>query len=166
MYIQPQAFQDTGLYSFKENTFICKFAFAEWLHGLSRHYTLSSPPAMLCKELEYTGVWSCWSKSHVPNIQLLRLWTLAPVAGLGASGPAVRCVVRNTDHTEREQFARCSVKSWNALEFGAVSEGLSMVEKDGELVVSYRKPSGSAGHRKDGLSTQLRHAGRCLRWGR
>lgn len=49
---------------------------------------------------------------------------------------------------------------------GALSEGFGVVGRDGGPAVSYRKPGGSAGRRRDGLNAQLLHAVQCPRWGR
>lgn len=53
VYLQPQAFQDTGLYSLDEKTCICKFGYTEWVRGQSRIQPTSS-------------------QSHVPNVSLLQ----------------------------------------------------------------------------------------------
>lgn len=100
MHIQPQAFQETCLYSFKENTFISKFGFAEWLHALSRLHAFPAPPAGAKSQSPASSCFFCGRPGSSSSFRSVR--TSGEVCG------------QNTDHTEREEFSRFSVKSLEA----------------------------------------------------
>lgn len=92
MHIQPQAVQETGLYSFKEH--------AEWLHALSRLQAIPSPPAGAKSQSPASGCFVCGRPGSSSSFRSVR--TSGEVCG------------QNTDHTEREEFGRFSVKTLEA----------------------------------------------------